>query len=112
MLSARAAAWIFALAAVLSTGCEKPGVNARPASDVAGMGPLEPATNRPGRDLSDNGAQADSAQECASRCADDSRCQAMSFAQPSPPAAGICFLKGSVPEPASSPSIVSAVKQR
>jgi hypothetical protein len=76
----------------------------------ARMGPLEPATNRQGRDLSVAGIHAASAQQCSDLCAADNHCMSMSFAKTSGSNAGICFLKGSVPSPSPNDAMISAVK--
>jgi PAN domain len=76
---------------------------------TARMGPLEPATNRQGRDLADIGLRVTNAAACSRLCAVDERCMAMSFVK-SGEAAGICWLKGSVPSASENAAVVSAVK--
>ena len=77
---------------------------------AARMGPLEPATNRQGRDLSDIGLPVSDAAACARQCAVDGRCMAMSFVEGADGALGLCWLKGSVPAASENPAVVSAVK--
>jgi len=74
------------------------------------MGPLEPATNRPGRDIAELGTRVDSASRCADFCARNPACQAMSFAKAAEAADGICWLKWAVPAPTESAAMVSAVR--
>jgi hypothetical protein len=80
------------------------------ASGVARMGPLEADTNRQGRDLADVGIRLTDAAACSRLCAVDERCLAMSFVKAADGAAGICWLKGSVPGASENPAVVSAVK--
>lgn len=94
-----------------------PPTDGQPATRAAGnaqggarMGPLEPATNRQGRDLSDVGVRVTDALACSRLCAIDERCMAMSFVKAADSTAGICWLKGSVPVPSENDAIVSAVK--
>jgi PAN domain len=77
-------------------------------SGEARMGPLEQATNRQGRDISEIGLRVTDAAACSRLCAVDERCLAMSFVMGD--GAGICWLKGSVPSASESPAVVSAVK--
>jgi hypothetical protein len=77
-------------------------------SSAARMGPLEQATNRQGRDLSEIGLRVTDAAACSRLCAVDERCLAMSFVMGD--GAGICWLKGSVPSANENPAVVSAVK--
>ena len=74
------------------------------------MGPLELGINRLGRDENEFGTQTLSAADCSKRCVEDDACRAMSFMGRPPPQDGICWLKTAVPEPASNPAMVSAVK--
>src|SRR5450755_963026 len=88
-------------------------LSAAPGSGAASaphMGPLEQATNRQGRDLSDIGMRLPDAAACSRLCAIDDRCRAMSFVKSAEAASGICWLKGSVPGPSESAAVVSAVK--
>jgi len=82
------------------------------ASASAQMGPLEPGTNRQGRDLADIGLRVPDAAACSRLCGIDERCLAMSFVAAADGASGICWLKGSVPSPSENPAVVSAVKDR
>lgn len=86
----------------------------RPASQgeaqTASMGPLEPKTNRRGRDLSIGGELADNAAECARLCDESDRCQAMSYSAGASGQAGRCWLKESVPAPTPNELMTSAVK--
>ena len=84
--------------------------NAVSAESRPAMGPLEMHTNRLGRDLSDAGARADSASQCAAMCAANDACKAMSFASGASGASGMCWLKGSLPEGSANDAITSAVK--
>jgi hypothetical protein len=110
------AAVVFAVLVVASFAwllLRQPGVNAGDpvaASGVARMGPLEPDTNRQGRDLADIGLRLTDAAACARLCEVDERCMAMSFVKASDGASGICWLKGSVPGASENPAVVSAVK--
>jgi hypothetical protein len=74
------------------------------------MGPLEPDTNRQGRDLTDIGLRVTDAAACSRLCRIDERCVAMSFVKGGDGASGICWLKGSVPNASENPAVVSAVK--
>ena len=77
---------------------------------ASNMGELQEGVNLQGRDLFEFGVPADNAAKCASLCSDESRCKAMSYLSRLAPDEGICWLKGSVPEPTPNPSTVSAVK--
>jgi hypothetical protein len=74
------------------------------------MGPLEQATNRQGRDLSDVGMRLTDAAACSRLCAADDRCMAMSFVKSADAGSGLCWLKGSVPGATENAAVVSAVK--
>jgi hypothetical protein len=74
------------------------------------MGPLEQATNRQGRDLSDIGMRVSDAAACSRLCGVDDRCMAMSFVKSADGAAGLCWLKGSVPGASDNAAVVSALK--
>jgi len=82
------------------------------ASAAAGMGPLEPDTNRQGRDLAEIGLRVSDAAACSRLCGIDERCLAMSFVKGSDAEAGRCWLKGSVPGASANPAVISAVKIR
>ena len=80
------------------------------AAGAARMGPLEPDTNRQGRDLTDIGLRVTDAAACSRLCGIDERCMAMSFVKAADTTSGICWLKGSVPNASENPAAVSAVK--
>jgi hypothetical protein len=104
---------IMLLAALLTVWFGHTTSLASPSVSVAStprMGPLEMKTNRPGRDLSDTGARTDNATQCAAMCASNDACMAMSFAPIAEGKAGVCWLKGSVPEALPNDTVVSAVK--
>ena len=87
--------------------------NGSAAPDPAGtarMGPLEPDTNRQGRDLADIGLRVTDAAACSRLCGIDERCMAMSFVKAADTTSGICWLKGSVPDASESPAVISAIK--
>ena len=94
-----------------------PPADGQPATRGAGnaqggarMGPLEAATNRQGRDLSNNGVRVTDALACSRLCAVDERCMAMSFVKTADATSGFCWLKGSVPTLSVNDAVVSAVK--
>ena len=74
------------------------------------MGPLEPNTNRQGRDLSIGGELSGSAAECARLCDLSDRCQAMSYSAGTSEQPGRCWLKESVPASTPNDLMTSAVK--
>jgi hypothetical protein len=76
----------------------------------SGMGPLEVATNRQGRDLSQAGVRTDTASQCADLCGTNPLCKAMSFAKSVEGDGGICLLKSEVPNATENPVVTSAVK--
>jgi hypothetical protein len=80
------------------------------ATGAARMGPLEPDTNRQGRDLADIGLRVTDAAACSRLCRIDERCMAMSFVKGADGTSGICWLKGSVPATSENPAVVSAIK--
>lgn len=98
------------LVALLLTSCDRDGASVKPAAPAGQvMGPLEPSTNRQGRDISQAGMRMTSAVQCSALCAADPQCRAMSFAT-SDNGSGLCFLKSAVPAATESPAVVSAVK--
>jgi hypothetical protein len=86
----------------------------RPASQAdarpSTMGPLEPKTNRQGRDLSIGGELSGSAAECARLCDAHNRCKAMSYSAGTSGELGRCWLKESVPAATPNDLMTSAVK--
>jgi hypothetical protein len=105
---------LLALAAVawLQTGND--GSNGKPAA-VNGafgspMGPLEEATNRQGRDISQAAPRTDDASQCSLLCSLNPDCRAMSFAKDGDGKGGICLLKSDVPTATQNAAVISAVK--
>ena len=86
----------------------KPG--AADATAASTMGPLEAATNRQGRDLSQAPARTDTAAQCSDLCGFNPACKAMSFAKDADGKGGICLLKWDVPAATENPAVTSAVK--
>ena len=89
--------------------CGKESSDAPSAAAASTMGPLEPSTNRQGRDISQSGVRTSTAAQCSDLCAADPNCRAMSFAT-SDGQGGLCFVKSGVPDPTENPAVTSAVK--
>jgi hypothetical protein len=73
------------------------------------MGALEFNTNRQGADLN-SGDEVRRADDCSSLCAQDNRCQAMTFVQHPNGVGGICWLKNVAKDPLPQPGMTSAAK--
>jgi len=73
------------------------------------MGALEFDTNRQGADLN-SGDEVRRADDCSSLCAQDNRCQAMTFVQHPNGVGGICWLKNVAKDPLPQPGMTSAAK--
>ena len=73
------------------------------------MGALEFNTNRQGADLN-SGDEVRRADDCSSLCAQDDRCQAMTFVQHPNGVGGICWLKNVAKDPVPQPGMISAAK--
>ena len=74
------------------------------------MSALEGNTDRPGADLSDQGIEVNSAEECSDLCLKNDNCRAMTFVKHPEANGGICWQKGSIPTPEPFPGRVSGVK--
>lgn len=73
------------------------------------MGALEFNTNRQGGDLN-SGEEVRGADDCSSLCAQDNRCQAMTFVQHPNGVGGICWLKNVAKDPLPQPGMTSAAR--
>jgi hypothetical protein len=72
------------------------------------VGPLEARTNRQGNDINPYGLAADNPQMCAQMCAQNDKCDAMTFIE----STHSCWLKHGVPPSSPNPDMISAVKAR
>lgn len=75
------------------------------------MGQLQWGTNLQGGDIANiEKADVNTAGECSTRCAQEERCEAMTFVMHASGNGGICWLKDAVPPTSPNPAMVSAVK--